>query len=263
MKKIFLSLAAMFAMVNIAQSQVVYTDLNNNPVIVSQQNMEYGLNFMGGEAEFMIQNYSAEGEAIYFASFLPGTAVVSTQADYNANVDVLVQGTVIGENSTFFGCEDGSPYFNVFYLPDTYTKWADLEEPQFIGFKFKNGNNTYYGWAEDSLETGYETEFVLYGYAYQSTPNTAIKAGDKGTNALVLTENDVKINVYPNPASESISIATQQQIDRAEIVNALGQKVLDVKGNTQSIDISSLERGVYTVGIYTQNGCNRYKFIKK
>lgn len=54
-----------------------------------------------------------------------------------------------------------------------------------FGFRFKIGNNTHYGWAglEVNLDqtAGRASNFIITQWAYDSTPNQSIKAGDTGT----------------------------------------------------------------------------------
>ncbi|MBQ9254524.1 MAG: T9SS type A sorting domain-containing protein [Bacteroidales bacterium] len=265
MKKILLSLAVVFSTISVVNSQVVYTNLETNPVVIDATNMEYALNFFGGEEEFMIQNYSAEGEAVYFASFATGSGVISTQADYNANVEALAENTVISENSTFFGCEDGSPYFNVLYLPSTFETWKNYFEPMFIGFKFTNAGNTYYGWAKvgvNAVENSTtQVKVTLYGYAYQSTPNTLIRAGQ--TTDLGLSEQNANtLSVYPNPAKDVLNI-NADNIQSVSIFNAMGQKVYNSANSDGNINISNLENGVYFLNVLSNGVVLKQRFIKE
>ena len=278
MKRLILSFAMMFAFFSAANSQIVYSDLSDNPVMIGGSNSDYELNFMGGESEFMIQNYSSYGEAIYFASFLPGSAIVSTKADYNANVNALSYSTEIGPSSTFFGYDtEGSVYFNILYLPNVYIFGQDFNngntetDVPYVGFKFKNSGNTYYGWAQLKMSVAEsnpeQVNVVLYGYAYQSTPNTPIKAGDKGLssldNKMANTENAITINVFPNPANEILSVNCDKQIIKTEITNTLGQRIIIDTSKPQNINISSLDKGVYCVSVETEDGIKTAKFIKE
>ena len=57
---------------------------------------------------------------------------------------------------------------------------------KFLGLRFVFDNQLYYGWAELSVTSGVSA--TLMGYAYQSTPNTAITARDTGPDASVQPE---------------------------------------------------------------------------
>ncbi len=264
MKKIFLTLIMGLFAINMANSQIVYTDLTDNPINVTS---EYALNLLGKEV-FMIQNYSAEGEYVYFACFEPGSAVVATPTDYNANVNALMEGTEIGSNSNFWGYDDNgnTVAFDILCLPGEFN-YADVISygKPYVGFKFKGtGANIHYGWAQiDIVENSNGATVTLNGYAYQSTPNTPIKAGDKGYSSLLNTQSEnISVSIYPNPASEMVNINSTKQVDKVEIYNALGQIVLsDVANN--NVNISSLNKGVYYMTVVVENEIVTTKFVKR
>ena len=71
------------------------------------------------------------------------------------------------------------------------------------------------------------------------------------------------ISVYPVPASEYITINTSLNIDRAKIVNQLGQVVLTINDlNLKKIDISTLKNGVYSLLIKSGNKSKTLRFVK-
>jgi hypothetical protein len=74
--------------------------------------------------------------------------------------------------------------------------------------------------------------------------------------------NTLKATVYPNPATNTISVKGIQGTARISIINALGAEVMETC-STQEIDISALPRGFYTI-ISDQNGAlSQAKFIKE
>ncbi|MCQ2327608.1 MAG: T9SS type A sorting domain-containing protein [Bacteroidales bacterium] len=252
MRKLFTTLLALVATLSVS-AQVVYTGFENAPVVVSGDNMEYGINFMGGQPEFMLQNYY--GEEVFFACFEPGTAVVSTPADYNANVNILSANTQIGPNSEFHGYNEVEmPFFGILYLDGQHTAWVGAGR-KYVGFKFTNAGQTYYGWAE--LELPNAATIKLYGYAYQSTPNTPIVAGDKG-NASINDVQENTISVYPNPVCDVLNVNVPNA-ETLSITNTLGQRVMEINNPATQINVSNLENGVYFLRVNNQTT----KFIKR
>lgn len=84
-------------------------------------------------------------------------------------------------------------------------------------------------------------------------------------NELSNNENELTemISVYPVPASEFITINTSLSIDSAKIINQLGQVVFTTNDlNLKKIDISTLENGVYSVLIKSENKSKTLRFIK-
>jgi hypothetical protein len=79
-----------------------------------------------------------------------------------------------------------------------------------------------------------------------------------------IQEEDNTVSIYPNPASESITIGSENIIKSIEIYNPLGQRVYQTKVNAKlkSIDINSLPKGIYIIGVNTEEGYIKKKFIK-
>lgn len=269
MKKLFISFAVALSVFTIASAQIVYTDLTSNPVVLGGSGeMYYDLNLMGDNV-FMIQNYAVEGEYIYFASAMPGAAVVSTASSYNANVVAMAKNTNVVEQ-IFYGYDNqGSVYFNILASPDGSVAYGRdfTGEGPYVGFKFKKNNNTYYGWAKLSVNyaSSYEaTTVTLYGYAYQSTPNTFILTGDTGSGSTSGL-NDVEshsFSVYPNPVTNCLNIKGDN-IQSVSVYNLNGQEMMKVTDGTNKIEVANLERGMYILSIVSENGVSKHKFIKE
>ena len=81
-------------------------------------------------------------------------------------------------------------------------------------------------------------------------------------NDIDLSENTV--NIYPNPANYKLNIGSNNIIKSIEIYNPLGQRVYQIKVNakSKSIDINSLLKGIYIIGVNTEEGYIKKKFIK-
>ncbi|HBN04719.1 MAG TPA: hypothetical protein DD434_02880 [Bacteroidales bacterium] len=75
---------------------------------------------------------------------------------------------------------------------------------------------------------------------------------------------DNSITLYPNPTSKEVNISSENTINSIEVFNSLGQKVYqtNVKAKEKTLDIYSLSKGVYTIGVNTEKGYIRKKLIK-
>ena len=77
-------------------------------------------------------------------------------------------------------------------------------------------------------------------------------------DALHITPNlsfdNLKILVYPNPTSETLTIELENNLilEKVNIYNTLGQ-VIKTESNT-NIDVSKLQKGTYFVEVVTNNG---------
>ncbi len=92
--------------------------------------------------------------------------------------------------------------------------------------------------------------------------------GDEGCGNPYLRLNDMEINdnsisIYPNPAKDDLSINSENIIKSIEIYNPLGQRVYQTKINakSKSIDINSLSKRIYIIGINTDKGYIKKKLI--
>jgi len=75
---------------------------------------------------------------------------------------------------------------------------------------------------------------------------------------------DNSITLYPNPANSNVNISSENVINSIELFNSLGQSVYNtnVKSREKIIDINSLSKGVYVIGVNTENGYIKKKLIK-
>lgn len=75
---------------------------------------------------------------------------------------------------------------------------------------------------------------------------------------------EIEAKVYPNPAIDKLNIETKETVKRLEAFDALGRKVISKTPNQNnfSIDISSLEKGIYILKLQTEEGVGSYKIMK-
>jgi hypothetical protein len=71
--------------------------------------------------------------------------------------------------------------------------------------------------------------------------------------------------VYPNPVNDVLYVTSQNTIEQAAIYNMLGQKVMSSSINNQSgsINVSSLNSGLYIITTTSQDKQTSTRFIKK
>jgi len=100
-------------------------------------------------------------------------------------------------------------------------------------------------------------EIELFGEP-SSNASTAIV---KNLTASADMEEKMGISLYPNPVSSIVYVRGLKDAPYLEVYNSLGQCKL--KGSGKSIDVSSLEPGVYFLKIGTGEKTGVYKFIRK
>jgi len=70
--------------------------------------------------------------------------------------------------------------------------------------------------------------------------------------------------IYPNPASKTVTIETDIEIQSIEVLSLLGELVQTQNGTTKVVNVSQLAEGIYIIKLQTTNGKAAYKrFIKQ
>ncbi|NVJ87936.1 MAG: T9SS type A sorting domain-containing protein [Flavobacteriaceae bacterium] len=87
----------------------------------------------------------------------------------------------------------------------------------------------------------------------------------KASTASVDNNALLGFSMYPNPANNILNISAKETIEKAEIYNVLGKRVMSVNINktSESISISSLASGVYLVKYNVNDKVGTAKFIKQ
>lgn len=109
---------------------------------------------------------------------------------------------------------------------------------------------------------------------YATNTSNGCESRNANSNRLAVTVNlvlsaadfiDSSFNVYPNPASESISISSKNVIQSIQISNAIGQEVFAVTPNEKEtkLMISQLSNGMYFLRLKTANGLKTIKIVKE
>src|SRR5690554_637657 len=117
------------------------------------------------------------------------------------------------------------------------------------------GENVSISGSGDTLIVGATTMYTLTtknGYA-KVYDLSGVLSSDKFTNA--------NFTIYPNPATDVLNIELQDNVilENVTIYNNLGQKIKTVKQNT--IDVSTLAKGLYFVEVTTNQGKASKKVI--
>ena len=85
--------------------------------------------------------------------------------------------------------------------------------------------------------------------------------------ATASTENNelLGFSMYPNPANNKLNISAKETIQKADIFNVLGKKVMSVNINKtkDAIDVSSLSSGIYLIKYNVNDTVGTAKFIKQ
>lgn len=127
---------------------------------------------------------------------------------------------------------------------------------KYLALKLLVGTDTYYGWARfDVLDMS--GSFTIKDYAYESTPNGCIQAGQ---TVLGINENTNKyrVAVFPNPFNSTTTIQTLAPLKKATLTlcNSFGQTVQqmhNLSGQTISLSRDHLPIGLYFIRLTEEN----------
>jgi hypothetical protein len=162
-----------------AEAKVVYTPAHQ----VIGANGVYNLDLTGdGTVDFLIQQWQSGYPSNN--SLLCDAAVGNAIVGHKSFASALSAGASIGPSRNFIsGGNNGEAMLNVTHFTTGGTSylrgfWANIRN-QYLGFKFQVAGETHYGWARVSVQRKANVfTAVLTGYAYETTPNTAIVAGE-------------------------------------------------------------------------------------
>ncbi len=123
---------------------------------------------------------------------------------------------------------------------------------KYLALKLIVGSNTHYGWARiDVLPSS--TSFTIKDYAYESSPNACIQAGQ---TSLGINENSTHadFSIFPNPFNASTTIQTTGHFNHATltIYNTHGRTVKQlssISGQTILFSRDDLPSGLYFIGL--------------
>jgi hypothetical protein len=104
---------------------------------------------------------------------------------------------VMAEGSCFYGrCHVSGPW--------------QRETDKYLGLQFSINGQTHYGWARLSVKSSANGQVritaALTGYAYETQPNTAILAGDRGPRAKAAEMDATKPSVVRSPSLDLLSL---------------------------------------------------------
>lgn len=111
-------------------------------------------------------------------------------------------------------------------------------------------------WVENTAITGGECGGTL-------TNANGVLTGDVRSTSLGITEKELsQIAIYPNPASDFITISGMKDVNSVKIYSLDG-KLLLVEKKVDKINISKLSPGMYLLDAETSTTHHRLKLIKK
>lgn len=164
--------------------------------------------------------------------------------------------------------DSGNGYFDFFEKPHTYWIFRpnsniDTINGSINSAAFGYGNRKSFGPATNPRP-----------FLFDGTPETSFEitnitfSGDQASfdvhflNVGVPEYAGKNVHIYPNPVHNVLNLSIEE-VDRVEIYDMLGKMILSEATSDSKINVSSLQKGMYIVKIFTDNECFTEKFIKK
>ena len=149
-------------------------------------------------------------------------------------------------------------------------RWEAPEKGNPVGYKVLINNKVVIESTSDlsynftSSEELFIAEVIAL-YEEEKTSVAVAKTYRQGEN-IVEHNNELNCNIYPNPASDILTIATEANVEEIAIYDIYGRTTtvygLQTTDFVHSIDVADLETGVYFVNIKTENGNIVKRFVK-
>ncbi len=122
-----------------------------------------------------------------------------------------------------------------------------------------------------NLENGTYSYTASKSNYYEVTGNFTVEDDAENIDITIIglgvdEESNVNLTLFPNPFDGSISFETTQMVEKVEIINLLGQKVISATNlnATGVIDASKLPSGIYIIYFSFKNGNSvQQKIVKK
>ena len=124
-------------------------------------------------------------------------------------------------------------------------------------------------WVAASADlSSYAGESTLYiAFKYVSTDSEGgvwdIDNVEVSASSSINSVGESIFSLYPNPTANVIFFNVEGNNNNVQIINTVGQVVLEASNAGNSMNVSSLQQGVYSVIIKNDNGRFIKKFVKK
>ena len=210
--------------------------LGSNSIATMHNTVFYGNKANGDDQAFNAQNFSVISGSSYIAS------------------NAVAQAGSIGNNSTNYIALSANPFTNSSDLDGADNVFATSDDglvPASGSALVGAGSNSLNSETTDISGVARVTGTIDIG-AYESPHTLSVSEMNK----------NFSLHLYPNPASTTLSVFTDQEVDKIEVFSVTGKKLKSVS-NSKTINISSFSNAIYIAKTYSKKGVAIRKFIKQ
>lgn len=144
--------------------------------------------------------------------------------------------------------------------PGTYN-WGDWNGAvdKYVALKFDILGQTHYGWARLDVAQN-ANSFTIKDYAYDSTANAIINAGDVTTGISTQLLNGVKVFAFDNKVNVNLGDITNATVTITDMTGRVINNTTIPSGN-QQISLAGQSAGMYMVTVSTATGTSTTKVM--
>ncbi|MBT8263491.1 MAG: T9SS type A sorting domain-containing protein [Bacteroidia bacterium] len=236
-----------------ATGQIVYTDVD--PDFVGGLGDSFAIDFDGDSVDdvTILQSNNGNYELVQANTVGPNGVVANSNGYlYASNLNY---GDPIDAALTFYS---GGASFcaGVGYAGSAFCG----EGEGYLGVRFDaGGGTTHYAWVR--VDIADSSNFIVLDYAFESTPDTTIDAGDTGPLGI----EDQAFNGFNYYiADNKLNLSATTAMEQVTIHNIIGQQVIDrqLTSTSEVIDIAAMKSGIYLATVSIEGVRKTIKFVR-
>lgn len=187
-----------------AAAQIIYTPAHQQ--IRSKQEILIDLNH-DGITDMTVREIPCSLGTYFPANSLQAVPAISGGVIIRSGAAALPAGKRIGSRSFFYGnpiAMLAQTDYGVYYAGS----WA-FAPPSYLGIQFSINGETHYGWARLNVQYnfyGRDIDVLLSGYAYETQSNTAIRAGDTGSNTSYVEQVKAPASMHRREPKKALTL---------------------------------------------------------
>ena len=254
------SIALCFAGATVVNGQIIYTDVNPDVVLTANGDsiiIDFNNDASG---DYVIRRFDWNGVATNTAVIMAPTtlnAALGTMGTILPYLSALNAGNLIDAANVNWIVDSGTSSqtkkmaLASVYSGVNYGNFGDNAD-HFIGCKFLVGANTYYGWIRTTAIPADGSTATVVDYAYNSTPDASIDAGEGPAGINDLEVLDAQVFAFDKKLHVNLSQNTEGTIS---VYNSLGEIVLTEKinGLNSVLDVQTFSEGIYLIKVEAYN----------
>ncbi len=235
-----------------ASGQIVYTDINPDFVGGAGATLDIDFDGDGTTDVTILQSNNGNYELVQALPYSTNGVLAASNTGY-FYASNLAYGAAISAGAGSFR-SFGSLCAGVGYLGSQFCGTGE----GYIGVEFDVSGNTHYGWVRVNVMDS--SNFIVMDYAYESTPNMAIAAGD---STLGVSDNNFQgFNYFV--ANSQLNLSANTQMQKVVLHNMVGQQVIsqELNSNNETVELSGLQSGIYIATVSIDGARKTVKIVK-